>query len=81
MATIPEEITAVLNRLPLDKQRQVLDYARTLEQSAPAPMSKLPPGKPAGGLLNFRPTLSHADVDAMQRAIEEGCETIETDDD
>jgi len=79
MTTIPEEVTNIVSRLPRDKQQQVLDYVRTLEQSAPAPMSKLPPGKPASDLLNFRPTLSHEDVEAMKRAIEEGCETIEPD--
>ncbi len=77
--TIPEEVTTILSHLPPDKQRQVLDYARTLEQSLPIPMSPLPPGKPASHLLNFRPTLSHEDVEAMKHAIEEGCEIIESD--
>jgi len=74
MATIPEEITDVLNRLPLDKQRRVLDFARSLE----IPQTP-PPGKPASDLLNFRPTLSPEDIELMRRAIEEDCETIEPD--
>jgi hypothetical protein len=79
MSTIPEEVTNIVNRLPYDKQQQILDYARSLEQSVPAPMSPLPPGKPARDLLNFHPMLSHEDVEAMKRAIDEGCETIEPD--
>jgi hypothetical protein len=79
MATIPEEVTDIVSRLPYDKQQQALDYVRSLEQSVSAPMSTLPSGKPASDLLNFRPTLSHEEVEAMRRAIEEGCETIEPD--
>jgi hypothetical protein len=79
MTTIPEEVTNIVSRLPHDKQQQVLDYVRSLEQSVPTSMSPLPPGRPARALLNFRPTLSHEDVEVMKRAIEEGCETIEPD--
>ena len=79
MATIPEEVTNIVSRLSYDKQQQVLDYVRSLEQSLPTPMSPLPPGRPASALLNFRPTLSHEDVEVMRRVIEEGCETIEPD--
>jgi hypothetical protein len=77
--TIPEEVNTILSHLPPNKQQQLLDYARTLEQSVP--MSTLPPGKPASGLLNFHLTLSHEDVEAMRYAIEEGCEIIESDED
>lgn len=79
MATVAEELVALVERLAPDQQRRVLDYARDLAQSAPAPRSVLPPGPPASALLNFRPTMSPEDVEAMRRAIEEDCETIEPD--
>ncbi len=81
MATIPEEVTEVLNRLPLDKQQQVLDYARIVEQASSAPRSTLPPGTPFKVLRAFKPTMSREAVDEMERAINEECERIEPDDD
>jgi hypothetical protein len=78
MATIPEEVNEILNRLPADKQRQVLDYARSLDV-ANTSSSPLPPGTPFEVLRAFKPTLSPETVDEMQRAIEEECERIEPD--
>lgn len=76
MATIPEEIGAIVSSLPPDKQADVLKYVRQLAQ----PTSTLPPGTPLKALLAFRPTISPEAVDEMEKAIEEGCERIELDD-
>lgn len=80
MATIPEEIVTVLNRLPLDEQRRVLAFAQNLAQSIPAPRSVLPPGMPIQDLLQFLPALPREAIDEMERAINEDCERIEIDD-
>jgi hypothetical protein len=81
MATIPEEVTNIVSRLPQDKQQQVLDYVRSVEQALIATPSPLPPGTPFEKLRAFKPTISREAAEEMERAIEEGCETIEPDDD
>ena len=77
MATIAEEIGAIVSTLPPDRQQDVLRYIRQLAQATPS----LPPGAPMGNLLRFAGTIPPDVVDEMARAIEEGCETIEPDDD
>jgi len=80
MATLTEELLDVVGRLPDAQQRLVLDYARAL--TAPSrPPSPPPPSKPASDFLAFRPSMPPEDAEEMRRAIEEGCETIEPDDD
>lgn len=80
MATIAEEILAIVKRLPPEEQRRVLDYAQEREQSIPT-VSALPAsGTPMSNLLRFAGALPSDVVDEMAEAIQD-CERIETDDD
>jgi len=80
MATMPEEIRSLVERLSPDLQQQVLKFAkglaRTPKDIAALPKSPLPPGTPGPTLLRFK--LPSEDVDAMERALED-CERIEPD--
>jgi hypothetical protein len=80
MSTISEELNTIFNHLPLDKQQQVLDYARSLGTWNKS-SSQLPPGTPFEALRAFKPTLSPEIVDEMEQAINEECERIEPDTD
>jgi hypothetical protein len=81
MATVPEEIRSLVERLSPDLQRQVLKFAQGLAQSykgiVSLPKSKLPPGPPGTVLVHFKLPLE--DAEAMERALED-CERIEPDD-
>jgi hypothetical protein len=61
-----------LSQLPLEQQRQVLDFARTL--TMPPPL-----GVRGASLLRFAGAIDVSDLDAMSRAIEAGCERIDAD--
>jgi hypothetical protein len=78
MATVSEELHTLIDRLPLDYQWRLLDYAQMLSQGDQYIMSfsksKLPPTKPGSALRHFNIPLD--DVEAMEQALEE-CERIE----
>jgi len=80
MATIPEEIRSIVERLTPDYQRRVLEFAQGLAQTdytfASLPTTAPPPGTPASVLIRFKLPLE--DVKAMERALED-CERIEPD--
>jgi hypothetical protein len=80
MATMPEEIRSLVERLSPDLQQQVLKFAkglaRTHKDIAALPKTPLPPGTPGPTLLRFK--LPSEDVEAMERALED-CERIEPD--
>lgn len=80
MATIPEEIHTIVERLSPDYQRRVLDFAQELAQTdytlASLPTTPLPPGTPGSALLKLRFMSSKEDVEAMERALED-CERME----
>jgi hypothetical protein len=68
--TIERELLEQLAVLPAEKQRQVLDYARSL--------SGMPlRGAPGAELLAFSGTISRDDAEQMMRAIDDGCERID----
>jgi hypothetical protein len=67
---VMDQIIAQMERLADPQQRQVLDYARALG---------LPAGRPGTDLLRFAGTIDKEDLDAMSRAIEEGCERVQAD--
>lgn len=71
-ATIERELSTCLGRLPVEQQRQVLEFARTLA---------MPPlqGVRGSTLLQFAGTIDESDLDAMSQAIEDGCERIDAD--
>ncbi len=58
-----------LDRLPLELQRRVLQYAFDV-------VSALPVAVPGVTLLRFADAIPKDDLHAMGRAIEEGCEQI-----
>ncbi len=80
MATMPEEIRSLVERLSPDLQQQVLKFAkglaRTHKDIAALPKSPLPPGTPGPTLLRFK--LPSEDIEAMERALVD-CERIEPD--
>ncbi len=84
MATTLEEIRKVVERLPLDQQQKVLEFAQGLIQtyqtsaSLSMPTTPLPPGTPGSALLQLRFRSSREDARAMERALED-TERIEPD--
>jgi len=71
MATMPEEIRSLVERLSTDLQQQVLQFAkglaRTPKDIAALPKSPLPPGTPGPTLLRFK--LPSEDIEALERAL------------
>jgi hypothetical protein len=63
-ATIQTELTTYLGSLPVDQQRQVLEFAQTL---ATQPLK----GVLGTDLLQFAGTLEKSEADAMSQAIAE----------
>ena len=61
------EILSRIERLPIRLQRQVLEYAASLQ----------PCGTAGKDLLRFQSAITSEDLDAMTSAIEEGCEKNE----
>jgi hypothetical protein len=66
--TVKDEIIEQVDRLDTPHQRRVLDFARRLTE---------PAGTPGQSLVRFAGCIDPADLDAMSRAIEEGCEKID----
>ncbi len=81
MATTVEEINALVEQLSPNYQQKVLKLAQELAQMQQfvksLPETKLPPGTPGEALLGFKLPLE--EVEAMERAIEEGCERVDPD--
>lgn len=71
-ATIEYELSTCLGQLPVEQQRQVLQFARTLVA---------PPLQGVRGLnlLQFAGTIDESDLETMMQAIEEGCGRIDAD--
>ena len=70
-ATIEKELHKQLEDLPMEKQRQVLNFARTLTHR--------PHGVPGIDLLKFAGSISRDDLKIMSRAIEDGCGKVDAD--
>jgi hypothetical protein len=68
--TIETELFACVGGLPVEKQRQVLEFARTLATSPSQ-------GVRGADLLRFAGTIDKADLDTMSQAIKDGCERID----
>lgn len=73
MATqaVTDKIFAELNELPLEQQREVLAFARSLKAQ--------PSGVEGSSLLGFAGSITSSDLARMQEAIAEGCERIDPD--
>ena len=70
--SMQEEILNQLVRLLPEQQRQVLEFARHLQETIPI-------GKPGNTLLRFAGAIEEADLLMMAEAIEEGCEQVNQD--
>lgn len=68
--TIEKEIFSCLNKLPLEKQQQVLNFIRALAT---------PTGVAGEKLLRFAGTIEPDDLHLMVRTMEEGCEQVNVD--
>ena len=68
--SIKKQILDQVSKLPLAQQQLVLNFASSL-------MRKSPRGVPGKDLLTFAGCIKAADVEAMSRAIEEGCERVD----
>jgi len=71
-ARIIEKVIEQLQSLPYDLQRQVLEFTRALALAAPR-------GVAGRELLQFAGAIPRSDVALMQKAIEQGCEQVDTD--
>ena len=71
-ATIEHELSTCLNKLPLEQQQRVLEFARTL--IAPAVQ-----GVCGTTLLQFAGKIDPLDLDSMSQAIKQDCEKVDTD--
>ena len=69
--SLQEEILDQLDKLPIEQQIQVLDFARTLAK---------PVGKPGKDLLYFAGGISPDDLSLMAQAIEQDCEEVNAND-
>ncbi|HEY9849076.1 MAG TPA: hypothetical protein V6D28_06440 [Leptolyngbyaceae cyanobacterium] len=67
---IEKEISAQLEKLSLQEQIQVLNFAKTLAGTMPV-------GVPGKELLQFAGILSHEEAKEMLEAIEEGCGQVD----
>lgn len=68
--TIREEIIRRLDTLPPNLQERVLGYVQALTSTEVYSI-------PGVDLLRFAGTISPEDIDAMDKAIEEGCEKVD----
>jgi hypothetical protein len=71
-AYIERQLVACLNEMPLDQQRQVLNFARQLQGEALVVV-------PGAALLQFAGAIDGDDLNKMSAAIEAGCERIDAD--
>ncbi len=82
MSSTSEKLHTLIDQLSPQDQQQVLDIIEELAQSHQRPsLSKLPPGTSGKDLLALKFSMLPEDIDAMEKAIEEGCERIEPDED
>ena len=66
---LQKQILDQLDKLPIEHQRKVLDFARSLSKASPI-------GKAGKDLLSFAGTIEAEDIKAISEAIEEGCEQV-----
>lgn len=69
-ASIKQEIIEQIDKMPIELQKQVLDFAHALVLSEPK-------GVPGRELLKFVGIMTPEEAEEMAKAIEEGCEQID----
>ncbi len=78
MATVSDEIRKLVEQLPFEHQRRVLQFAEELvykdSRLRTLPMTALPPGTSGKELLHF--SLPVEDVEAIEHALED-CEKVD----
>ena len=67
--TVEKDIYELLGRLPIEQQRQVLEFARSLATARVH-------GVPGKDLLRFEGTISHEDLITIEHTVKEGCEKV-----
>ena len=67
--SIQNELYNTLGLLPISQQHQVLEFARTLAT---------PHGVPGSTLLQYSGSIDETELDKMSRAIEDGCEKVDS---
>jgi len=73
LSPIAHRIIDQVVELPQEQQLQVLEFARELAHNKPH-------GVPGSVFVDFAGRISRADLDLMEQAIKDGCETISPDD-
>ena len=68
--TLETEIREQLSHLPLEQQRQVLEFARALVTAHVR-------GVPGRGLVHFAGLIETEDLSLMKQAIEDDCEQVQ----
>jgi hypothetical protein len=68
---LERELHEHFSHLPIEQQRQVVDFARALAVSRPR-------GVPGHALLQFAGTIDADDLVRMAHAIEDDCEQVNT---
>ena len=71
-SAITQQLVKQMDRLPLESQRKVLDFAQALALA-------LPRGVPGRSLLRFAGAIPADDLRAMSEVIETDCEQVDTD--
>jgi hypothetical protein len=71
--TLKSEIHQELEQLPIEQQRQVLEFARSLKATRLRGIS-------GQSLLRFAGAIESSELAIMKQAIEEGCEQVNSDD-
>ena len=66
---LEKALHAELDRLPPERQRQVLEFARAMSASSLR-------GEPGSALLHFAGTIPEEDLKTIRQAIAEGCEQV-----
>ena len=69
---IAESVVREMDRMPLELQRRVLDFAHALAGSSPR-------GTPGKALLEFAGSFSSEDLSEISAAVEDGCERVDAD--
>lgn len=69
-AAIQSELSSYLNQMPIERQREVLEFARSLAATRPK-------GQPGMEFLKYAGEIDQADLNCMSQVIGRDCERID----
>lgn len=69
---LADDVLQEMERMPLDLQQRVFEFAHALADSHPK-------GASGEDIVRFRGTFSQSDLKDMSEAIEKGCERVDPD--